>query len=72
MKNVKKRILSCNNENELRILCSTLLRQGISNKQLLNYFEELRMYNSDIGIEDEWLNVMDALDGWCSNHYKLK
>jgi hypothetical protein len=72
MKNVKQRILSCNNENELRILCSTLLRQGISNKQLLNYFEELRMYNSDIGIEDEWLNVMDALDGWCSNHYKLK
>lgn len=72
MKNVKQRILTCNNENELRILCSTLLRQGISNKQLLNYFEELRMYNSDIGIEDEWLNVMDALDGWCSNHYKLK
>lgn len=72
MKNVKQRILSCNNENELRILCSTLLRQGISNKQLLNYFEELRMYNSDIGVEDEWLNVMDALDGWCSNHYKLK
>lgn len=30
------------------------------------------MYNSDIGIEDEWLNVMDALDGWCSNHHKLK
>lgn len=30
------------------------------------------MYNSDIGVEDEWLNVMDALDGWCSNHYKLK
>lgn len=69
---IKRRILNCKHELELRHLCSTFLRQGISNKQLLECFEELRSYNQNIPQTDIWLNVMDSLDGWCSIHYKLK
>lgn len=69
---IKTKILKCRNELELRSTCSTFLRQGISNKQLLNCFEELRSYNRNTPQEDIWINVMDALDGWCSIHYKIK
>lgn len=72
MKHIKQQILNCKNEFELRCLCSSLLRQGISNKQLLECFEELRRYNTNMPQDDVWLNVMDSLDGWCSIYYKIK
>lgn len=72
MKHIKQQILNCKNEFELRCLCSSLLRQGISNKQLLDCFEELRKHNTNIPQDTIWINVMESLDGWCSIRYKPK
>jgi len=59
-------------ENELRLLCLKLLREGIDSKEIIDDFEYIRVH---CDIEDEYedliLNVMDAVVGWCSPHRKL-
>ena len=55
-------------------LARELLKGGFEREELLKIFEHVRPHLRKMGRgeqEDELLDVMDQLDGWCSPHVRL-
>ncbi len=58
----------------VRELSFELLRHGYSREELVEAFEHYRSVLRDRGqegLEDELLDAMDQLSGWCALHAKL-